>query len=72
MSCGVGGRCGANPVLLWLWCKPAATALISTPSLGTSICVGVALKRQKKKKRKERVVELRTFGVITSIADNEK
>ena len=28
MSYGVGGRCGSDLVLLWLWCRPAATALI--------------------------------------------
>jgi len=28
MSCGVGHRCGLDPVLLWLWYRPAATALI--------------------------------------------
>ena len=27
-SCSVGHRCGLDPVLLWLWCRPAATALI--------------------------------------------
>ena len=28
MSCDVGRRCGSDPVLLWLWHRPAATALI--------------------------------------------
>ena len=28
MSCGVGCRCGLDLALLWLWCRPAATALI--------------------------------------------
>ena len=28
MSCGVGWRRGSDPVLLWLWCRPEATALI--------------------------------------------
>ena len=26
--CGVGQRCGLDPELLWLWRRPAATALI--------------------------------------------
>ena len=26
--CGVGCRCGSDPELLWLWCRPAAVALI--------------------------------------------
>ena len=28
MSCGVGRRRGSDPELLWLWCRPAATAPI--------------------------------------------
>ena len=28
MSCSVGHRCGSDPELLWLWCRPAAAALI--------------------------------------------
>ena len=35
MSCGVGHRCDSDPVLPWLWCRPAAAALI--PPLGPSI-----------------------------------
>ena len=27
-----------DPTLLWLWCRPAAAALIRPLSLGTSIC----------------------------------
>ena len=26
MSCGVGHRCGLDPVMLWLWCRPASIA----------------------------------------------
>ena len=29
-SCGIGYRCGLDLVLLWLWCKPAAAALIGS------------------------------------------
>ena len=28
VSHGVGRRCGLDLKLLWLWCRPAATALI--------------------------------------------
>ena len=28
MSCGIGHRHGCDPALLWLWCRPAAAALI--------------------------------------------
>ena len=28
MSCSVGGRCGLDPELLCLWCRPAAVTPI--------------------------------------------
>ena len=28
VSCGIGQRHGSDPLLLWLWCRPAATAQI--------------------------------------------
>ena len=28
LSCGVGCRRGSDPTLLWLWCRPVATAPI--------------------------------------------
>ena len=63
MSCGVDHRQGSDPTLLWLWYRPAAIADM-TPRLGTSICVGVALKRQKtkdKKKKKSKHVHVKLF-----------
>ena len=36
VSCAVGHRCGLDPALLWLWCRPGAVAPI--PEWGTSIC----------------------------------
>ena len=36
LSCGVGCRHGLDLVLLWFWCRSAATAL--TGPLGTCIC----------------------------------
>ena len=38
VSCGVGLRLGLDLALLWLWCRPAATALIWPLGLGTSKC----------------------------------
>ena len=37
MSCGVGRRHGLDPLLLWLWCRPAAVALIQP--LGWNFCM---------------------------------
>ena len=28
VSCAVGRKCGLDPQLPWLWCRPVATALI--------------------------------------------
>ena len=52
MSCGVGHRHGSDPKLLWLWHRPAATALIRPLAWGPPYAVGATLKKTKKKKRK--------------------
>ena len=54
MTCGVGGICGLDPALLWLWCRPAATALTGPLAWEPPCAMGVALKRQKTEKKKER------------------
>ena len=43
--------------LLWLWCRPAATAPIVKlePSLGTYVCRGCGPKKTKKKKLKKHI-----------------
>ena len=57
MSCGVGRRCGSDLVLLWLWCRLAATAPIGPLAWEPPYAVGVALAGQKTKKKK---VEIQT------------
>ena len=49
---------GLIPGLAWwvkdlalLWCRPAAEALISHPSPGTSMCCGCGPKKQKQKQK---------------------
>ena len=61
MSCGVGRRRGLDPELLWLWHGPEAVALISTPSLGTSVWGGCGPKKQKKKRRKNHLLLMSKF-----------
>ena len=51
MSCGVGGRPGSDLVLLWLWHRLAATAPIQPQAWEPPYTVGMAIKRQKKKKK---------------------
>ena len=56
MSCGVGHRCGSDPVVLWLWLchRLAATALIRPLTWEPLYADGVKDKRQKKKKEKKK------------------
>ena len=57
MTCGVGRRRGSDPVLLWLWRRPAAVAPIRPLAWEPSYAAGAALdkgKKTKKKKRKEK------------------
>ena len=49
-NCSIGHRLSLDPALLWLWCRPAAAALIRPLTWEFPYAVGVALKRQKKKK----------------------
>ena len=50
MSCGVGHRHSLDLTLLWLWCRPVATALIGPLAWEPPLAVGTALKKQKTKK----------------------
>ena len=53
MSCGVGHRHRSDPKLLWLWCRPASIALIRALAWEPPYALGVALKRQRQKKKKK-------------------
>ena len=52
MSCGVGGRRGSGPPLLWLWRRPVATVPIQSLAWEPPYALGVDLKKKKKKKKK--------------------
>ena len=51
MSCGVGGRRGSDPALLWLWCRPVATAPIGPPAWESPYAAGAAQEIAKKDKK---------------------
>ena len=53
MRCGVGRRCGSDPVLLWLWCMPAAAALIRPLAWKLPYATGAALKKKKETKKQD-------------------
>ena len=48
VSCGVGCKCGSDPVLLWLWCRLAAIAPIRPQAWELPYATGAALKSKKK------------------------
>ena len=55
MSCGVGCRHSSDPLLLWLWCRPVATAPIGPLAWEPPCAAGAALEKAKRQKegRKE-------------------
>ena len=55
-SCGIGHRRGSDLALLWLWCRPAATALIGPLAWEPPYAAGSALKRQKTEKKKKEMM----------------
>ena len=48
VSCGVGGRQGSDPALLWLWHRAAATAPIGPLAWEPTYAAGVALEKAKR------------------------
>ena len=50
-SWGAGHRCGSGPMLLWLWCGPAAVAPIPPPDWELPRAAGVALRKRQKGQR---------------------
>ena len=55
MSCGIGQRRSSDPMLLWLWCRPAATTPIRPLAWDPPYVSGAAppKKNQKKTNKKE-------------------
>ena len=60
MSCGVGCRHGLDPALLWLWCRPAAAALIQLLAWELLYATPAALKKQNKTKIVWEFLKLKT------------
>ena len=58
---GVGSRRGLDPELLWLWYRPAATALIQPLAWEHPYATGVALKKQRNKKEEGRKENRRRY-----------
>ena len=68
MSCGIGRRHGSDPMLLWFWHRPAATALIRPVAWEPPYDMGAALENPKKK-RKKRISfwPVLAFNILSSL-----
>ena len=72
MSCGVVCRRGPDLVLLWLWCRPAATAPIRPLTWEPPYASSAALKSKKRKegrkggRKEERKKERKKFRMSAS------
>ena len=81
LSCGVGCRHGSDPMLLWLWRRPVATAPIQPLAWEPPYAAGAAQeiattttkdkKDKKKKKKKNRIAECLEKEVGTSTESPE-
>ena len=70
MSCGVGRRWGLDPVLLWLWCRLAATGPIRVLAWELPYAVGLILHThthiiQKSLQSRNRLKDFETKFVVT-------
>ena len=68
MSCGVGCRRGLDLALLWLWCRPVATALILPLAWEPPYAVGTAQENGKMTKKKKKKRLLLTFVGVPVMA----
>ena len=60
MSCSVGRRLSLDPALLWLWCRPAAIALIRPLVWEPPYAEGMALEKAKRQKEKKKTQNKKT------------
>ena len=65
MNYGVGRRHSSNLVLLWLWRRPAATALILPLAWEPPCAAGAALKGQKNTSEEKKTGRWLPWGVVT-------
>ena len=67
----MGHRRGSDSVLLWLWRKPAATALMGPLAREPPYAQDAALKRQKNKKEKKKRSSRRGLAETNLISIHE-
>ena len=69
MSCGVGHRRGSDLALLGLWHRPAATARNRPLAWEPPYAMGMALKRQKEKKKRKKKLQRSQEKLENSFAE---
>ena len=73
MSSRVGGRCGLDPTLLWLWHRPVAVAPIRSLAWEPRYAMGVVLKdKNKKTPQISKVMEDRRVKITDAEQKREK
>ena len=72
MSGGAGHRRGSDPVLLWLWRRPVATAPIRPLAWEPPHAVGAALDKAKTKNKTERNQKKATTKKTTTKGKRKK
>ena len=72
MSCGIGHRHSSDLALLWLRCRPAATALNQPLALELPYATDAALKKTKKKKKKSLHVNTLSKKLLEYLTHNEQ
>ena len=74
VSCGVGRRRGSDLALVWLWCRPAATALIRSLAWEPPYAAGAAIKKdqKKKKKREKKITNVHHFSALFMVQRREE
>ena len=56
MNCGVGHRSGSHLALLWLWCRPAATASIQPLAWEAPYAAEAALEMAKRQQQQQKKI----------------
>ena len=70
MSCGVGHRCGSDPELLWLVCRPPAAAPIRPLAWELPHVAGEVLKSKKiKEKNNKNIMFVSPLSIATEKLD---
>ena len=65
MSCGTDRRHGSDPVLLRLWCRPAAVVLIRPLAWKLPYAVAMTRKKEKEKEKQAKYILSASCAPVT-------